>query len=517
MSDGSPLVIGEVNTASGPGDQTLLRRNETTPNTVLVAQNLHVGDAIKGEAGSGGHGVVGSSDHGCGVRGSSSWLGVFGTGTGVGPGAGVNGIADSNPGVAGASTSGDGVAGSSETGVGVFGGSDTGPGVLASSASGVGVSGSGGAVGVAGSTNDGIGVRGHSGSGVGVVGYSRIGTGMEGTSETEFGVGVRGTSHEWSGRGVIGSSDNGVGVTGTSRRGVGVLASCDSGSGIEAGSTSRFGVNATSNTGVGVRGVALTTGSGVYGQAATGTAVFGLATQSAGAAAGFMGSVYVTGRLVVVGNVDVVGNKNFKIDHPSDPENKYLLHTCVESSEMKNVYDGVAQLEGDGTAWVDLPEWFEALNQQFRYQLTAIGAPAPGIHIADEISQNRFRIVGGEAGTKISWQVTGVRNDRWAAANPLDIEQPKSAEERGHYLEPGLYDAPEDRRIVAQPMAETLRAAARPPAEEDVVERIRQHFRAGTSSSAVVRHRCAGRRSHEAACRRPSQGHRRATPASGGL
>jgi hypothetical protein len=32
------------------------------------------------------------------------------------------------------------------------------------------------------------------------------------------------------------------------------------------------------------------------------------------------------------------------------------------------------------------PDWFSALNKDFRYQLTAIGAPGPNLYIAEEIS-----------------------------------------------------------------------------------------------------------------------------------
>jgi hypothetical protein len=155
------------------------------------------------------------------------------------------------------------------------------------------------------------------------------------------------------------------------------------------------------------------------------------------------------------------GRKNFKIDHPVDPENRYLLHTCVESSEMKNVYDGVAQLDGDGSAWVELPEWFEALNGDFRYQLTPVGGPAPGLHVAEEVSENRFKIAGGEEGMKVCWQVTGSRKDRWAAANPFEVEREKREEERGCYLDPSLYDAPEEQKV---PM---LRAASTSPTGEE--------------------------------------------------
>jgi hypothetical protein len=121
-------------------------------------------------------------------------------------------------------------------------------------------------------------------------------------------------------------------------------------------------------------------------------------------------------------------------------------------------------------AWVELPEWFEALNGDFRYQLTAMGAPAPGLHIAEEITDHRFRIAGGEAGMKVSWQVTGTRRDGWAAANPFEAEQVKPAAERGRYLQPGLYDAPDERRIVTEPIAATLRAVSLTPVEESTAD-----------------------------------------------
>jgi len=75
---------------------------------------------------------------------------------------------------------------------------------------------------------------------------------------------------------------------------------------------------------------------------------------------------------------------------------------------MKNVYDRVALLDDKGEAIITLPDWFEALNRAFRYQLTQIGAFMP-LYVADEIPGNRFRIAGGIPDEKVSWQVTGSR------------------------------------------------------------------------------------------------------------
>jgi hypothetical protein len=89
----------------------------------------------------------------------------------------------------------------------------------------------------------------------------------------------------------------------------------------------------------------------------------------------------------------------------------YLAHSFVESSEMKNIYDGVVELNDRSEAVVELPRWFDALNGDFRYQLTPIGTPGPELQIAKELADKNFRIAGGSPGLKVSWQVTGVRKD----------------------------------------------------------------------------------------------------------
>jgi len=96
------------------------------------------------------------------------------------------------------------------------------------------------------------------------------------------------------------------------------------------------------------------------------------------------------------GNVNINGTltstvKDFKIDHPLDPANKYLSHSFVESPEMLNVYSGNVTTDGHGDAHVTLPEYFEALNEDFRYQLTVMGQFAQAI-VGQEIKNNAFTI-----------------------------------------------------------------------------------------------------------------------------
>ena len=125
---------------------------------------------------------------------------------------------------------------------------------------------------------------------------------------------------------------------------------------------------------------------------------------------------------------------------------KTLSHSFVESPDMKNIYDGVVVLDKNGEAVVVLPDWFEALNRDFRYQLTCIGGYAP-VYIAEEIKHNAFKIAGGTPGLKVSWQITGIRHDRWADENRIPVEEDKPAAEQGTYLYPQGFDqAPEVKR-----------------------------------------------------------------------
>jgi hypothetical protein len=160
------------------------------------------------------------------------------------------------------------------------------------------------------------------------------------------------------------------------------------------------------------------------------------------------GNVAVPGDLTVAGTLNVAGTKHFKIDDPVDPADKYLYHTSVESSDMMNIYNGTTALDGNGEAEIHLPNWFQALNRDFRYQLSCIGEFAP-VYVAKEIENNSFRIAGGTSGLKVSWQVTGIRHDAYAEAHPSPVEVEKPAGERGHYLHPELFGAPQDKPAVA--------------------------------------------------------------------
>lgn len=152
------------------------------------------------------------------------------------------------------------------------------------------------------------------------------------------------------------------------------------------------------------------------------------------------------GTTTINGNLNVGGTKAFIMDHPQDPANRFLYHSVVESSERMNIYSGTVTTDTGGEATVQLPGYMEALNKDFRYQLTVIGQFANAI-VASKIQNNRFTIKTDKPRVEVCWEVSGVRGDAYAKANPFQPEQNKSSSERGYYLHPELYGQPETKRL----------------------------------------------------------------------
>jgi hypothetical protein len=359
----------------------------------------------------GSYGVFGFSTNSYGVYGvSTNSFGVYGVGTNS---FGVYGYSPSNNGVLGS------------TGIGV----DATPGNPIAGVNGYAITGGAYTAGVIGQ-----------GKTLGVWGISTNGTGVSGVSAALSGVSGVSTS----GNGVFGSSSSYNGVLGNTY----INGDATPGDPIA-------GVNGSAYSGgaytAGVAGQGKNIG--VWGKctAANGVGVYG--SQGIGAYAGrFDGTVFVTDSINVNGFIYGAA-KPFKIDHPIDPANKYLYHTAIESPDMKTVYDGVVTLDEQGEALVKLPEWFEALNSDYRYQLTSLGHYSP-VYIAREIAEGSFSIGGGQPGQKICWQVTGIRQDAWASANRTPVEEAKNEAERGYYLHPEVFGFGKDMSM--DPQARTL-------------------------------------------------------------
>jgi len=261
--------------------------------------------------------------------------------------------------------------------------------------------------------------------------YSQCGTGVKGEggwngvygySWYNNAVGVYGEAAGTDSAGVLGNStgEDGAGVVGYGKR-VGVV-----GSATDEGCLGVLGY-AYGKDGIGVD--ALSVGEDGIGIYASGDRYAGQ----------FWGDVDIKGTLSK-------SSGSFKIDHPLDPENKYLYHSFVESPDMMNIYNGNVILDTQGEAWLELPEWFEALNKEFRYQLTCIGGYAP-VYISEEISNNHFRIAGGKPDMKVSWQVTGIRHDPYAEMYRIQVEEYKPSNEIGKYLHPETYGLPQEMDI----------------------------------------------------------------------
>ena len=270
------------------------------------------------------------------------------------------------------------------------------------------------------------------------------------------GIGVHGVAPA-SGTGVVGDSNSGVGVQGNSDSGGAVKGLSNSARGVEGSSETAGGVVGWSTSSVGVAGNS-TSGRGVQGVSATAGGVVGISTSSVGIAGisesadALVATTSAERAAVVHGNVVIVGAlianlKLFRIDHPLDPANKYLNHSVVESSDMMNIYSGNVITDGNGDATVVFPEYFSTLNRDFRYQLTVIGQFAQAI-VASEIARNRFGIKTDKPNVRVSWQVTGIRQDAYALANPIQVEQEKPAKERGSYTRPELFNQPEEKGLV---------------------------------------------------------------------
>ncbi|MFZ0814751.1 MAG: hypothetical protein WAM78_04490 [Candidatus Sulfotelmatobacter sp.] len=153
------------------------------------------------------------------------------------------------------------------------------------------------------------------------------------------------------------------------------------------------------------------------------------------------------------GDLNVTGNLEYsagqaKIDDPLDPANKYLYHSSVQSPDMKDMYDGTVTTDAAGDATIQLPGWFQALNRDFRYQLTPIEQFAQAI-VATEVETNQFTIKTDKPYVKVSWQVTGTRQDAWANAHRIPVEIDKPEDERGYYMHPELFGAGPEKNIVA--------------------------------------------------------------------
>jgi hypothetical protein len=335
----------------------------------------------------------------------------------------------------------------------------------------------GGAVTVNTTTASGVFTSAAGGTDNAIVGVATNGAGVIGQTNfaTNFGMSAR--NNNATGTGIIASGNNQTGNYLTS--GTGGAFTGDDGSYSKAATTNGTGVIGlgnnltTASTYTTGTGGAFTGNDGLYavGILANGTGVIGggnnLSTTSSltlGSGGAFTGNAFgvygksnnttgsglwgvgVIGDGVQFGvfsltNLGANGTKSFIIDHPLDPENKFLKHYSMESPEVINFYRGNITLDANGNGTVELPDYFTSINTNYSYTLTPIGSPSV-TYIAEEIDENgTFKIAGGNSGQKISWYVYAERNDVNIKNNDFStaIEVQKNASQKGKYLNPAAY------------------------------------------------------------------------------
>lgn len=348
--------------------------------------------------------------------------------------------------------------------------STTGTGVLGFASAGAGV------------TNGVLGVA-TSPSGRGVVGWNPstvgIGSGVYGQADSANGRGVYGeaTYANAAGQtfGVLGIANcpayGSAGVRGVNNAygqviGVEGVATNDPGTGVvgRGGITGAyFQANATSGSPItGVYGLGFHRG--VYGEAGGGDGLVGYSySPFTTVHAGVFGDVLLANSLSYAvfahGPFAASGTKAFVIDHPLDPEHKLLEHYCAEGPDPLLIYRGEATLDARGEAWVQLPNYFEAIAEQPHYSLTCVGGFAP-VYIAQRVQAGRFKIAGGTAGLVVDWVVTARRGDAFVRAHGSPVEIEKQGADVGRYLHPELYGQPIDRAIRPPQQAVSIPATA---------------------------------------------------------
>jgi hypothetical protein len=408
---------GKILALLGPGSAEVF---DVFSSGAVVASNNTTSNTIT---------ATNSNASGTGVNASGGFLGMYassGTGfsVGISGNAGIwgDGRTDAKYGVYGTSINNFGVAGRSQTGTGAFGQSQDGAGI-------VGLSSGAGTAGIFNATGTGK-ILSAQKTGVEKFSVANDGTVRVAGNNLNLLMGDPGCNSGFAGIGFAGLS----GCSNFTLVGDGVGNTYLNSSG---GNTLHFRSNNVDRMTIDDPGnvnITNLVGTNIFSISATGTVTipFGL---------------NVGGSVNIAGNLSK-GSGSFKIDHPLDPANKYLYHSFVESPDMMDIYNGNVTTNARGMATITLPEYFEALNRDFRYQLTVIGQFAQAI-VARKISKNRFTIRTSKPNVEVSWQVTGIRQDAYANAHRISVEEDKG-EQRGTYLHPELFQQPLSKQVSQQ-------------------------------------------------------------------
>jgi hypothetical protein len=105
------------------------------------------------------------------------------------------------------------------------------------------------------------------------------------------------------------------------------------------------------------------------------------------------------------------------INHPLDPENKYLVHACLEGPEAGVYYRGRGEITNRRGCRIHLPPYACAVASNFSVHLTPILDSSKGeqptlgsvrVYYASEVEDNYFDVVGDNG--RFFWIVHGQRH-----------------------------------------------------------------------------------------------------------
>jgi len=420
---GDPIILGSANDAGV--SNTTVKTNSPSPGIALQMNNLGTGT-----------GAFMLSTGGVGLAAQTSSADKYGASV-------------TNQGLAGGTGGAILATGKLNHGLVATTDSNSKHAIHATGANGTAISGSAIQIGVEGSAYRGVhGIASASFASAGVWGSGGTGTdnyGVVGEVNVISGRGVFGVNHADGGAGVYGQNNSG-GVTFDAGNGVVGLSGGGNNSTLHPSGNIWDGAGEfVGNNGVLAR-TNVDSGYAIAGWAETAGAfaIRGQAVAS-GYAGYFVGRANVTGDLNVGGTL-TKGAGTFTIDHPLDPARKILSHSFVESPDMMNVYNGNVKTDSKGEATIRLPDYFEALNKDPRYQLTAVGTLAQAI-VSSKIKNNAFSIKTDKPGVEVSWQVTGIRKDAYAEAHRIVVEANKPKDQQGLYLHPKEHGQPSSKGI----------------------------------------------------------------------
>ena len=102
--------------------------------------------------------------------------------------------------------------------------------------------------------------------------------------------------------------------------------------------------------------------------------------------------------------------KSFVIDHPKDPENKHLVHVCLEGPEAGIYYRGKGEVIDNHSVTISLPDYVAGWGYDFTVNVTAIYDGKIKMYAVSEVNENGKFSVYGENG-KFNWTAIGKRGD----------------------------------------------------------------------------------------------------------